>query len=1283
MVSPQPPRSWARRVRRALGWTLALCAAGAAAITLLALGVSWGLGRAALRAQLEQRLARALNARVQIAELRGPLYPELELRGLRIERADGLSIRAERAVLRCTRACGALERRIDLESLELTGARLELPSGRKDPGDEPDRPLTPIPVRVGRAVLDGVSLRVVLALPAQGSAEPRPTELALDGALGELWITREGIRLPPQAELRMRAQDTSLAQRAITRLQVEARLRDGVLQIEPLELATDAGSLRGSARVELPSRIVLRELPQAPPVDGAAAAAQEAADATPVRVTLALQLAGVDASAWSGFPDLRSDLSGPLELRAQLQPGSGGLRELAFRTSLQGSAARAPLSALELTGSLDPAGWRLDTARASGEGLQLQGEGSGSFTVLEKLQVQGTVHDLARLRHVVLGEDWLRGAASFEARASGPFRDLDGSIELKAPRLVLGRGPAGSLSAQAHVKGRRVQIESLRFASERESLKVSGWIDLDRQIDLTLRAERFDLQRLPPALVRSGPIAGRVSGTLAARGALARPELQVDLRGEGIQAAGSPTTHLALQLATQAQEARGLLRVDLPGAEGITASFALPYLDPPVPASPLLLFRDPRAHVELAAPQIELAQVRAWMRIPIEEALGRVRIDARLDGRSDGPRLRGKGTLSQVRGSRSGTERDRIGPIDGTIEFEQIAPWHPAGPSLRVSAALTVQASQSTWPARFRGVVHHWLDWPRLDLSIDELSAREGTQQIALEGRLQALRAAPLRLRVERLDLARLPWLARPDLGGLIDAQLTAEGELLGTPQVAGALVCEQPRFQGASADRVALELGTEGDRLVGGARVEAFGTLAALARFDAPRPSATQPVASLLSDPSTRFELRSDRLDLRWLGPAMPPWLRDPQGTIRADLRATGGTLDLQLSGSLSLEDASARVPLLGRRIGPAVASGRLENDAFVLDTLRIDPKDGGHLQASGRLALGALRPRSLELRADLDDFPLSRSRAARFALAGAAQIQGPLDALDFSGALTVKNARFDAPEPGDRIWKEIKVLQTSAPDAELQEREEKASFLDGAQGRLAIAVPPDTWVRGRGAELEVTGEIELRKERHQPLRYFGELGTRRGTYQLGSRRLDVERGSLQLAGGDALDPLLDVLATAEIAEYRVEVRVSGPLSSPIIDPSSEPPLPRDDVIAMLLFGRPTAELEQDRAAALSSALAVLGTELALDDVRNGITRLLPFDSISVEAGDSGNGARLQVGRYVGEGLFLSYGRTLLGPSGEDEVQLEYRFSPMLRVQTGTSASGNTGVDLIWRLDY
>jgi autotransporter translocation and assembly factor TamB len=585
------------------------------------------------------------------------------------------------------------------------------------------------------------------------------------------------------------------------------------------------------------------------------------------------------------------------------------------------------------------------------------------------------------------------------------------------------------------------------------------------------------------------------------------------------------------------------------------------------------------------------------------------------------------------------------------------------------------------------------------------LVVRSDQQSLRIAGRISSQGFDDLLVRAESLDVARLLELAGVDassqLRGRADLDVSVSGPFARPRGIATlrAREIEQQRPANETPRIPAVALSAElrsaeqGLALTGEVRAE--GVAAALFTIDARAPWPASGVAGLLSNalPTNalatnalmRAELRADNIDLALIAPFLPRAVREPQGRGDLAIDLSGSPDGVRVSGQLALREAGITVPLARQRYGPIEV--QLEFDGERVRLRRFDVGEpGAHAALAGEIELRNGAAHSAKLRLELDDFPLARSPLLSTDVRGHVALQGPIQALRLSGAIELANARSMLPEEQDRELREIRVIAADSASGgalEVIERGRSPDAWQRASVDLDVRVPP-SWVRGRGAELELTGELELRKEPNDVLRAVGEARAVRGGVRFQSARFELRRGVVTFDGGESIaDPLIDIEATRRVRDVTVVVQLGGRASAPeLIRLSGEPAMSEEEAFAYLVFGRPLAELAQSERGSVESAALSIAASMAADEFSALIGRTGLVDTLDVAIEENGRSGTLRVGKYVGERTFVRYGQTFGSVSAQD-VQIEYRLTPSLSIESQMSSQGDAGADLIWHLEY
>ena len=144
-------------------------------------------------------------------------------------------------------------------------------------------------------------------------------------------------------------------------------------------------------------------------------------------------------------------------------------------------------------------------------------------------------------------------------------------------------------------------------------------------------------------------------------------------------------------------------------------------------------------------------------------------------------------------------------------------------------------------------------------------------------------------------------------------------------------------------------------------------------------------------------------------------------------------------------------------------------------------------------------------------------------------------------------------------------------------------------ARNRLAVT--------GLGLDSEWRADLDIKGTVDNPA-ITGRADLVRGGYEFAGRRFDLDRGVIRFLGEAPPDPVLDIVAQANIQGLNATIRVSGTGLKPEIDFTSIPALPEDELLSRLLFGTSITNLSAPEALQLAAAVASL---------RGGGTRAQP----------------------------------------------------------------------------
>ena len=204
--------------------------------------------------------------------------------------------------------------------------------------------------------------------------------------------------------------------------------------------------------------------------------------------------------------------------------------------------------------------------------------------------------------------------------------------------------------------------------------------------------------------------------------------------------------------------------------------------------------------------------------------------------------------------------------------------------------------------------------------------------------------------------------------------------------------------------------------------------------------------------------------------------------------------------------------------------------------------------------------------------------------------------------------------------------------------------------------------------ADLNVTGSLDAP-------RILGRADVVRGAYEFAGKRFELTRGVIRFQGAFPPDPVLDIVANANIQSLNATVLVTGTGQKPIIAFTSIPALPQDELLSRLLFGTSITNLSAPEALQLASAVASLRGGNGLDPI-NAVRKAIGLDRLRFVAADAsvGNKTAIAVGKYVTR---RTYVELITDGQGYSATRIEFAITRWLSLAARLTANNDTMVDV------
>ncbi len=411
----------------------------------------------------------------------------------------------------------------------------------------------------------------------------------------------------------------------------------------------------------------------------------------------------------------------------------------------------------------------------------------------------------------------------------------------------------------------------------------------------------------------------------------------------------------------------------------------------------------------------------------------------------------------------------------------------------------------------------------------------------------------------------------------------------------------------------------------------------------------------------------------------------RSASGDIGYDLRLQGPLTLGSLSGRVTLSNGRIADPGLGLSLQGVEAIGTLQNGSLQLQATSA-LSSGGRLRVDGPIQLTG--PRNADLTLTLEALRLYDPELFDTRVSGNLSLRGPINggAL-LSGALQLSQTEVRVPSSGFSSAAALLDIGHVREPGAVRDTRRNAGLLGDGSGYgnrsqvrpvaldITISAPAQVFVRGRGIDAELGGELRLLGTTAD-VRPSGAFRLIRGRLDILGRRLVLSRADLTLEG--SLVPQISVSASTESDGILSMVTVEGPADNPVVTFTSSPDLPQEEVLAQLLFGRGLDKISPLQAAQLANAVAVLAGRSGEGLVGN-LRRNFGLDDLDLTTSEDGSAA-LKAGKYISENI---YTEVEIDQDGKSQINLNLDLREGVTVKGRVGADGDTGIGVYLERDY
>ena len=398
----------------------------------------------------------------------------------------------------------------------------------------------------------------------------------------------------------------------------------------------------------------------------------------------------------------------------------------------------------------------------------------------------------------------------------------------------------------------------------------------------------------------------------------------------------------------------------------------------------------------------------------------------------------------------------------------------------------------------------------------------------------------------------------------------------------------------------------------------------------------------------------------------AFVPDLKNPKGTLDADLTLGGTVAAPKAQGAVQLRGAQVDVPQLSLQVRQIELAAKSDGQG-VLQVNGSAASGGGTVTIAGAVPLDQ---RPAELTVEGRRFLASNSKEAKVFVTPHLKIAMQSPRVDVTGSVEVPEAAIGQQKKKRAAIQPSKDVVV-VPASEIRTAEATQKKLE-LHAQVRVVLGEKVTVDTSGFTGKPYGSLLIIEQPDKPPTAVGELQIADGVYKAYGQDLTLDHGRLIFAGGPVDNPGLDLQAYRTATDGTVAgIIVKGTLKDPQTTLYSTPPMGQSDALAYLLLGHPLGQSTPQEGNLVANAAASLGLKGG-NLLAGKVAARFGLEEARIESTGGLQESSLVVGKYLSPRLYVTYGIGLFEPVSTFRIRYILGRVWTLQAEQGTGTSAD-----------
>lgn len=186
--------------------------------------------------------------------------------------------------------------------------------------------------------------------------------------------------------------------------------------------------------------------------------------------------------------------------------------------------------------------------------------------------------------------------------------------------------------------------------------------------------------------------------------------------------------------------------------------------------------------------------------------------------------------------------------------------------------------------------------------------------------------------------------------------------------------------------------------------------------------------------------------------------------------------------------------------------------------------------------------------------------------------------------------------------------------------------SFLNHTKVDISIKAPQ---ARYKTPDIDILFDINLKadKQFRKDLALLGKIEDINGHFDQIPKRFEIEHSNVVFKGGKKINPILDIKVKYELPQVIIYINIGGYANRPKLEFTSQPPMPKKDIMSYLLLGVSTSSLSEGEGSLSREAELFILNQAARDFAYD-----LDLDKVFIKDDGTGEGYAIEAGKKIGK---------------------------------------------------